>query len=118
MPSSIKSDQGSVAVLNLALTICLLSVLISLFSVCDVAVQEHKLQSSADLAALAGAQLLISAPNMACENARKSAVQNGAHLMSCEVDANNVTVKLVERTRSSLISRFAPTISQVARAGF
>jgi secretion/DNA translocation related TadE-like protein len=115
---SIKSDRGSVTVLNLALLVCLASLFISVFSVCDVAVQEHKLQTSADLSALAGAQLLLSQPGEVCNAAERLAIQNGALLESCAIDPSSVTVMLKVKTRSKLISRFAPSIWQEARAGF
>ena len=118
MSLAIKSDRGSVTVINLALLACLLTLFIAVFSVCDVAVQEHKLQSSADLSALAGAQLLLSQPHEVCNSVERVAIRNGALLQSCKIDSANVTVKLVEMTRNKLISRFAPNIWQEARAGF
>ncbi len=118
MSLSIKSDRGSVTVLNLALLICLASLFVTVFSVCDVVVQAHKLQSSADLAAIAGAQLLLTQPSEVCNAAAALAARNGALLQSCTIDPSSVTVKLKVKTRSELISRFSPSILQEARAGF
>jgi secretion/DNA translocation related TadE-like protein len=114
----IKSDRGSVTVLNLVLLVCLASLFVTVFSACDVVVQAHKLQSSADLSALAGAQLLLTQPSEVCNAAAALATKNGALLQSCAIDPSSVTVMLKVKTRSKLISRFAPSIWQEARAGF
>ena len=80
--------------------------------------QEHKLQNSADLSALAGAQMLLSAPHEVCNTVRTVAIRNGSLMKSCEFDSMSVTVNLFEQTRSEIVAQFAPIVSQVARAGF
>ncbi|MBO3745814.1 hypothetical protein J5X84_07005 [Streptosporangiaceae bacterium NEAU-GS5] len=55
-------------------------------AVCQVGVARvarHRAQSAADLAALAGAQRALTAPQEACDQARLVARANGATLESC-----------------------------------
>ncbi len=85
-------DDGAASVLVLAIVTVTLLLVGFLTLVGVVSAARHEAQSAADLAALAGAQALISGMP-ACGVAVEVGAANGAEVIACEVSGDQVVVK-------------------------
>ena len=92
-----KGDRGSATVLVLALAALLVLVALLLSALGAVAVTRHRAASTADLAALAAADVALQGPAVACAAAARAAARGRAELATCRVDGDVVEVVVVQR---------------------
>ena len=74
----------------------------------------QRAETAADLAALAGAALVLQGPDLVCARVVRVAGANGAIVNSCVVQGTDVLVSVVARVQAGPISG---TVSARARAG-
>ena len=74
----------------------------------------QRAEAAADLAALAGAALVMQGPDMVCSGVIRVAGANGATVDSCVVQGTDVLVSVVARVQAGPISGM---VSARARAG-
>lgn len=110
-----RADRGSASVWLLGL-----STLISLVMVVGVVlgtavIARHRVETAADLAALAGAGTIAAGRSDGCRRAALIAVRNGARLVSCAISGDDVEVTV---SRPVGLGRLGfRTASAQARAG-
>ena len=109
---------GSVTILVVAITCGLLSVMFSIMLAVGSVIQFHKLQSTADLVALAGAQRVLDSPRIACFDAAKLATTSNTKIDSCVTDGQSITVTISQPVQNQLLSRVIPRMAVSAKAGF
>jgi secretion/DNA translocation related TadE-like protein len=105
--------RGSATVLAVVLVAVLATAAVLVACVGGVVADQRRLESAADLAALAAAGA-AQAGESPCFAAGTSARRNGARLASCAVDGEVVTVRVV---RSRVVLGRAIQLSSRARAG-
>jgi secretion/DNA translocation related TadE-like protein len=92
-----KDERGSGAVLGSAVIVVIVAATVMVAVLCGVLVQQRRLESAADLAALAGATAVQHGDD-GCAAARVAARRNGARLASCLSDGDTVTVTAAQTT--------------------
>ena len=107
-------QRGSAAVLAVTVVGLLATVAMLVGGLGGVVADQRRVESAADLAALAAAGA-AQAGEEACAAARSSAGRNGARLVSCALAGQEVTVRVQRRTVRVLGRRF--TLVAQARAG-
>jgi secretion/DNA translocation related TadE-like protein len=115
----VREDRGNVTVLGLAISIVVLAIgFIGIVQV-EATLASHRVQSAADLSALAGAQSL----GDPCDAAIAIAKANSVELVACDSESEDISV-VVEANAPSLIAalfrRFDLPIGRVsatAKAG-
>lgn len=115
-------EQGSATVLGLAVIGVVLSVWIAALVLGAVLLAGGRARTAADLAAVGGAQMLLSAgeESLVCDRVAQVADDNGADLVSCVVSMASATVpgssvEVVVQTRTGL--SVWPVVRARARAG-
>ncbi|RSN01123.1 pilus assembly protein TadE [Nonomuraea sp. WAC 01424] len=78
-------ERGSASLWGVALMGLLLAIATGLAIVGAVRVARHRVNSAADLSALAAAKLAILDPEGACDRASTLAGKNGVRLVACEI---------------------------------
>ncbi|GAA3247764.1 Rv3654c family TadE-like protein [Nonomuraea helvata] len=78
-------ERGSATLWGVALMGLLMTVATAFTTVGSARVALHRVNSAADLSALAAAKLAITNPEAACARAAALAVQNGVELTRCEI---------------------------------
>ena len=78
-------DRGSATLWGVALMGLLLAVATAFAMVGSVRVARHRVNTAADLSALAAAQWAVIDPKAACVRAGKLATRNGAELTDCKL---------------------------------
>jgi secretion/DNA translocation related TadE-like protein len=114
------ADDGSGAVLVLAATGAVLSVLVAALAVAGALRAAHSARGAADLAALGAAQesVLGAPPPRACEVAAVIATRNGARLTACTVTGAAVVTVETEAAVPLRLSGLSPSVlGGRARAG-
>lgn len=106
-------DRGSATVLGVVLVAVLAMAATLAASVGGVVADQRRVESAADLAALAAAGAAQAGGN-ACFAAARSAHRNGARLASCAVDGEVITVRVV---RSRVVLGRTVELSSRARGG-
>ncbi|WP_353650243.1 Rv3654c family TadE-like protein [Nakamurella sp. A5-74] len=106
-------DRGSATVVAAIFLAALLAVVVVVLQLAGAVIARHRAGSAADLAALAGAGLVLLDPGNACGRAGSVAVANGARVVSCEVQGWDVLVTTEVDVR---IGVFAGTAGGRARA--
>lgn len=109
-----RRDRGSATVLVVGTVGVLVTVAVLVAALGGVVADQRRVESAADLAALAAAGA-VQAGEDACAAARSSAGRNGGRLGSCAVAGEVVTVRVHRRTRPILGRRFE--LTSRARAG-
>ncbi len=113
---NIKNEQGSISILVLAVSLKAL-VLISLIGTAvSLVIKGNQLNNAADRIALGAATYLIGNPELVCESAAMLASGNSVLLEKCEVQDDEVTVKVSSTDANSYWFGQLPRIG-VARAG-
>ncbi|MFC8044484.1 Rv3654c family TadE-like protein [Nocardia sp. NPDC057353] len=108
-------ERGSATVTACLAVLTLLAVTAMVAQLGAAVAARHRVQSAADLAALAGAAALLEGPVAGCAAAQELAARAGARLRACGVDQWDVTVVAEVRIPLGLFgTRFA---SAAARAG-
>lgn len=107
-------DVGSATALVVVLVTVLATVAVVVSLVGGAVVEQRRVEAAADLAALAGAGA-VQAGHDPCSAARSVAGRNGAALVGCAVDGDEVTVRAQQDTRAVLGMTF--TVTGRARAG-
>ena len=109
--------------LALILTPILMIGIVLLWVFIDLSMLRTKAAGAADLAALAGAGLVIDDPDRACSVAADVARRNGGDLTACTVEGLDIEVE-VSVPSTGIAARFAdwvgvtlPPVRQAARAG-
>ncbi len=98
---NIKNEQGSISILVLAVSLKAL-VLISLIGTAvSLVIKGNQLNNAADRIALGAANYLIGNPELVCESAAMLASGNSVLLEKCEVQDDEVTVKVSSTDASS-----------------
>jgi len=111
-------EQGSVAILAICVILALLS-LTGMFAMLGQAfIQQRATESAADLAAVAGAQMLIEGEQEACANARMVAQLNGTELVDCTSNVSSVLVVVRQKMRSERLRAVIPAVTATSRAGY
>lgn len=90
----LRNDQGNISILVLIGIMGLLSFLFGAGFLIQTAISAHKLNNTADLAALAAAKTLISQPDQACVIAADIATENKSVLSNCEVNDDEVNIRV------------------------
>ena len=108
------TGRGSAAVLAVAFLGVLVTVALVVAALDGVVVDQRRVESAADLTALAAAGALQLGED-ACSAARTTATRNGAGLAGCVVSGDVVTVR-VERPSGPVLGRRF-TLTGHARAG-
>ena len=85
-------DRGSATVLAAIFLAALLVVVVVVLQVAGAVIARHRAGAAADLAALAGAGVVLFDPGSACARAGSVAAANGARVASCEVQGWDVLV--------------------------
>jgi secretion/DNA translocation related TadE-like protein len=111
----VRDDRGSATVLVLALAGLLVLVGLLLTALAAVAVTRHRAASTADLAALAAADLVLEGPDVACSAAARVTVRDRAELSSCHLEGDVVEVAVALRP-GGVLGTFGAARA-VARAG-
>ena len=111
--SSPDGSAGSAAVLAVVLVAVLATAALLVSSVGGVVADQRRVESAADLAALAAAGA-VQAGGDACSAAATSVRRNGGRLAGCSVAGEEVTVRV---TRSRLVLGHVVGLSSRARAG-
>lgn len=117
------SDRGAGTLLTLVMMPIVLIGILLLWSFVDLSMLRAKAAGAADLAALAGAALLVTDPDRACVMAADVAARNDSTMTGCEIDALDLIVT-VEIPSTGIAARLAawvgvtlPSVRQTARAG-
>ncbi|MGI5284841.1 Rv3654c family TadE-like protein [Nonomuraea polychroma] len=79
-------ERGSATLWGVALMGVLMAVTTAFATVGAVRVARHRVNTAADLSALAAARLALFDPRGACAEAAVSATQNGVELTRCEIN--------------------------------
>ncbi|WP_407940526.1 Rv3654c family TadE-like protein [Nonomuraea montanisoli] len=79
-------DRGSATLWGVALMGILMSVAMAFAAVAAARVARHRVNTAADLSALAAAKLAIADPDEACRRAAIVAAENGATLIKCQMN--------------------------------
>ncbi|GAB3456565.1 Rv3654c family TadE-like protein [Kineococcus endophyticus] len=109
-------DTGSGSVVAVGVCAALLSLLLVVLSLATAVVARHRAESAADLAALAGADVVVGrATGDACTRAAAVARAQGAAL-ACGVDADGVVTVTAAVTPAGLAGLLGPARA-TARAG-
>ena len=115
----VREDRGNITVLGLAISIVLLAIGFLGIVQVQATLVSHRVQSAADLSALAGAQSL----GDPCDAAIEVATANSVELIACDLESEDISV-VVEANAPSLIAalfrRFDIPIGRVsatAKAG-
>ena len=98
-------ESGIATVTAVAIIALLLTLSAALVQVGMVVAAKHRVQTAADLAALAGSASSLRGRD-ACATARTVARRNGAALRQCRTDLAVVTVRAVHRVRLAWRLRF------------
>ena len=106
-------DRGSATVVAAIFLAALLAVVVVVLQLAGAVIARHRAGSAADLAALAGAGVVVVDPGSACARAGSVAAANGARISSCEVQDWDVLVTTEVDVR---IGVFAGTAAGRARA--
>lgn len=109
------ADRGSSTVAGVALVCAAAIMLVALACGGHILMRRSRARAAADLAALAGARSLLEGVDAsgACAAARRAAAGNHADLTACEVDGEDVQVRVDVPTDVPLVVR----VSALARAG-
>lgn len=86
-------DRGSATVVAAIFLAALLAVVVVVLQVASAVIARHRAGAAADLAALAGAGVVLVDPGSACARAGSVTVANGARMVSCEVQGWDVSVQ-------------------------
>ena len=114
-PSSDGSNDRGVATVFMCMGVALVLVMTALAIHLGAAVlARQRAETAADLAALAGAALVMQGPDLVCADVVRVAGANGATVDSCVVQGTDVLVSVVARVQAGPISG---TVSARARAG-
>ena len=111
-------EQGSVAILARCVILALLSLTGTLAMLGQAFIQQRATESAADLAAVAGAQMLIQGEQEACANARRVAQLNGTELVDCTSHESNVLVVVRQKMQSERLRVVIPSVTATSRAGY
>jgi secretion/DNA translocation related TadE-like protein len=114
-PRRCRGDHGVAGILVLCLAVVLACCGAVLSALAAVAVARHRAAGVADLAALAGAQRVLSGPAAACQAAARTADSGGGRLRACTVTGDLVEVAAEVRPAGPL-GAFGTAVSR-ARAG-
>lgn len=100
MTAAPRDEQGSAALIVLGLVGVLVTVTLAGLVVGALLTGQRRAAAAADLAALAAADSVVSSTpvlstSAPCEEAAKIGVANGARLVSCTVEGDEVTVAVV-----------------------
>jgi secretion/DNA translocation related TadE-like protein len=106
-------QRGSAAVLAVVLVTVLAAAALLVSSVGGVVADQRRVESAADLAALAAAGA-VQAGHDPCFAAATSARRNGARLAACSLTGEEVTVRV---TRRRVVLRHVVELSGRARGG-
>ena len=87
------AECGSATVLSVGVLASAVVLAAGFTAVGQAAAARHQAQGAADAAALAGAALVLSAPEKACDAAGALVAENGAEMEGCEVNDLEVTVQ-------------------------
>ncbi|MQA93837.1 MAG: hypothetical protein GEV11_04050 [Streptosporangiales bacterium] len=109
-----RSERGSGTVWVLTMIALIWALVMAGVAVGAARVARHRAGVAADLAALAGAARLPGAAVAACAEAARVAALNHARLRACVVDASEIEVSVVTRSRRGWRS---PAASARSRAG-
>ncbi|GAB2939639.1 Rv3654c family TadE-like protein [Nonomuraea fastidiosa] len=85
-------ERGSATLWGVALMGLLMAVAMAFATVGSVRVAQHRVNSAADLGALAAAKLALIDPEGACVRATELAAQNGAKLTKCKITDDRADV--------------------------
>ncbi|MEV0381815.1 Rv3654c family TadE-like protein [Nonomuraea sp. NPDC050643] len=85
-------DRGSATLWGVALMGLLMAIATAFATVGSVRVARHRVNSAADLSALAAAKLAIIDPEGACARAATLAAQNGVTLTQCKITNDTADV--------------------------
>jgi secretion/DNA translocation related TadE-like protein len=92
-----RDERGSGAVLGSAVIVVIVTATVMVAVLCGVLVQQRRLESAADLAALAGAAAVQDGED-GCAAAHLAARRNGARLASCQAAGDTVAVTAAQTT--------------------
>lgn len=109
-------ERGSATVWSLCAGTVLLLTALAVLAWSGALVVRQRAEAAADLAALAGAQALLSG-SPPCGRAGRVAVAGGARLVACDVAAGSVTVVVEVRVPGVLRRLDVPPARARARAG-
>jgi len=115
---SVGGEQGSVAILAACVILALLSLTGTLAMLGQAFIQQRATESAADLAAVAGAQMLIQGEQVACANTSRVAQLNGTELVDCTSDASSVLVVVRQKMQSERLRVVIPSVTATSRAGY
>lgn len=114
-PAGFRPERGSATVWTVVITALVWMTALVVVQAGVGRVARHRVQSAADLSALAAASWAFAAPEQACERARKIAAANGTRLESCLLAGGIADVAVsVDLT---LLFAGSRTVRAVARAG-
>lgn len=105
------AERGSVVV-SLATVVCLMMLVCVVAAAARLSLDHRIAQSAADLAALAAAADLVTAPGVACASGGDVANANGTHVTQCLIAGDSVWVMVA---RESVGGRM---VTARARAGY
>jgi len=85
-------ERGSATLWGVALMGLLMAVAMAFTTIGSARVAQHRVDSAADLSALAAAKLALIDPEAACARAAELATRNGAKLTKCEITDDRADV--------------------------
>ena len=109
------ADRGSATVWAAGVVAVLVVVTVWLLWFASAVVTRHRVESAADLAALAAASKAVAGERGACDEARWVTDRMGVELRSCRLSGWDALVE-VAATQPGALSRFRPALAR-ARAG-
>lgn len=114
-PAGLRAERGSATVWAVLIVALIWMAALVVVQAGVGRVARHRVQSAADLSALAAASWAFAAPEQACERARKIAAANGARVESCSLSGGTAGVSVSMELTLLLIGN--RTLLGTARAG-
>ncbi|MFB9474734.1 Rv3654c family TadE-like protein [Nonomuraea salmonea] len=108
-------ERGSATLWGVALMGLLMAVAMAFATIGSVRVAQHRVNSAADLSALAAAKLVLIDPESACLRAAELAAANGAKLTKCEITTDRADIWTAVPLSLPLLG--ATTLTGRSRAG-
>lgn len=105
-------DRGVATVLVCFLAMALIAVTVLGLQLGAAVAARHHAESAADLAALAGAAVVLDGGDTACSAARRIATANGVVVTSCATDGADVLVEVSVAVRIGPLDRAATAHSR------
>ena len=111
-------EQGSIAVLMLAICLAIITLVLTIAVIADMAITARQTQQSADSVALSAAIELSNNNPLPCATAQEISKLNNVALESCVVSDTAVIVEVSKSMRNQWLNELLGSLQSKAKAGF